>query len=167
METNSSYSAEKALADVLDTRARTTEATNVPVRAWWYLPLAAVFPLSGLGFVLDSPWSYLVMVVAILIAAAVSICLAVLMQRAGVQTKLRVEPRRYPVTYAVTLAVTVAFGATLPLTDIFGWNPWVVPAAGLACGLVWAVALARLDRVTPAGSSERTAARAARAGGSR
>lgn len=138
METDSQYSAEAALRDVAETRTRTQSVTDIRWPIGYSLPVAVCLPLASLGFVVPGWWGYLFPVAAIAIAVAVMSYLAVVMDRRGVQPRMFDDLRKHPVTIAILIASGLAYFVSMPLTDINSWNPWTVPAVGLACGMLWA-----------------------------
>ncbi|MFV0435750.1 MAG: hypothetical protein ACK5LO_17495 [Leucobacter sp.] len=146
MENNTQYSAEAALNDVAATRSQTRTETAQSWPARYSLMLAAVIPIASLGFVASSPWSYLFPLVGILLAVIASIRMASAMDRRGVQLRAVDELRRSPLAIVGLSVSALVFFLSMPLTDINGWNPWTVPAAGLACGVIWLVLLLAVGR---------------------
>lgn len=137
MENQGTYSPDSALRDIADTRARTVSAMTISMPVWAQVLIAATPPVAGLGFVMPRPWGYVLPLAAIILALVASVYLAVRMERVGVQPRSLGYLRQ---TKAATMALIVGAGAFVlshPLTDVFEWSPWVVPAVGLGVGLLW------------------------------
>lgn len=147
METDRPYPAESALHDVADVRARANAATQLDVSLWWYLPIAAAMPVTGLGFVIEQqPWRYGLPIVSLVLAIAAVSYLGSTLERKGVHPKVVRELRGSPPAMVLVLVTVIAYVLTPPLTDAFDWNGWTVPAVGLVCSLAWLGAIVYVTR---------------------
>lgn len=154
MENNTRYTAEAALDDVTATRAKTRSVAGQGWPLSLILPLAAVIPIGSLGFVTPGPWSYLFSVAAIALAVFIAVRMTVGMERRGVQLRIVDELKRSPLAIVGLAVSAIACFLVMVLADLNGWNPWTVPAAGLACGVIWLVLLLAVSRGSAARGAE-------------
>ncbi|MFT3943401.1 MAG: hypothetical protein QM705_06190 [Ancrocorticia sp.] len=140
------YSADEALRDAAQARSLAQQAQNVPLPPFVIALLATVLPLSSFGSVITSPWNYIFLVASLLVAGGTVGYSAKIMDNHGVRPLILDELSRQPRILITLVLSTLVYVATLPLTDIFGWSPWIIPLVGCSVSALWVFLMVSLNR---------------------
>lgn len=146
------YSADEALRDAAQARSLAQQAQNVPLPPFVIALLATVLPLASFGSVIASPWKYAFLVAALLVAGGTVAYSAKIMDKHGVRPLILDELSRQPRILITLVLSALVYVATLPLTDIFRWNPWIIPVVGCSVSALWVFLLVSLNRQANSGA---------------
>lgn len=152
MESNETYTAQSALADVVAARGHVQNSYLEPVPFWAYASSGVLLAVSTAATALPRPWSIVTAGIALILLFVTSSKItkrAARAEEAGIKVNTYRTLRRHKGISAAAIAAAAAGPAAIILSDELGWPGWYVlvgAAVQLVVFLLLSWRLASLER---------------------